>query len=208
MKVETLMEEAGKLARPSIELYAEQGTDDFLAVWGGDGSASIEGPYKHRMTVDFRYMPDPMKAWRRHGCLSLYTHLHHADKSIIVCSDADIRTVKTSGTKLYGRLTPSLPLLDAFAYTGSPEVMAWANAPESDPEVAGGYEEYYDKYCPLYSDQIYAVLGGWHYMWPDSFQWEEYIDRDLLICTFKDAEPWIEVWDDGEREYEVIERMT
>lgn len=50
------------------------------------------------------------------------------------------------------------------------------------------------------------MLGGWHMPWPEG-DWVELIDRPLLVFTFEESEPWVEVWkwDDG---YKIIQRIT
>ncbi|WP_155634076.1 hypothetical protein [Burkholderia cepacia] len=50
--------------------------------------------------------------------------------------------------------------------------------------------------CPLYA-------GGWNMRWPD----DEPVDLDLVLWTFEEAEPWVEVFRDGGR-YPVIQRIT
>lgn len=56
------------------------------------------------------------------------------------------------------------------------------------------------------SEGIHAVLGGWHFPWPDG-DWEELIDRRLIAWTLADSEAWVEVWDQGGA-FRVIERIT
>jgi hypothetical protein len=38
-----------------------------------------------------------------------------------------------------------------------------------------------------------AVLGGWHFPWPDG-DWEERCGESLLAWTIEESEPWVEVW--------------
>jgi hypothetical protein len=52
----------------------------------------------------------------------------------------------------------------------------------------------------------YATLGGWHFPWPDGDS-EDLLKCKLLVWTFEECEPWIEVWRDAEK-YRVIERIT
>ena len=50
------------------------------------------------------------------------------------------------------------------------------------------------------------MLGGWHMAWPEG-DWDELIDKQLIVWTFAESEPWIEVWEDGSR-FRVIQRIT
>jgi hypothetical protein len=42
------------------------------------------------------------------------------------------------------------------------------------------------------------MLGGWPVPFPDG-EWEKLLTKTLLVLTLEDAEPWVEVWDDGKR---------
>ncbi len=73
--------------------------------------------------------------------------------------------------------------------------------------------EAYDKYlpvwqsnCPLYTNEAAAVLGGWHFPWPDG-DWEELQNKPLLVWTIDDSEPWVEVWKEPNG-FRVIQRIT
>jgi hypothetical protein len=59
----------------------------------------------------------------------------------------------------------------------------------------------------MYWDRAYATLGGWHFPWPDD-DWRDLVDNTLLVQTYMDSEPWIEVWQEPSGELKVIERIT
>jgi hypothetical protein len=75
-----------------------------------------------------------------------------------------------------------------------------------DPDPVLKYDSLVQSELPLYSGGAHAVLGGWHFPWPDG-DWEELIDHPLLVWTFEDSEPWVEVWgnEDG---FKVLQRIT
>jgi hypothetical protein len=60
--------------------------------------------------------------------------------------------------------------------------------------------------CPLYTGEAAAVLGGWHFPWPDG-DWEELREAPLLLCTLDESEPWVEVWG-GSEGFRVVQRIT
>jgi hypothetical protein len=51
------------------------------------------------------------------------------------------------------------------------------------------------------------MLGGWHEPWPDS-EPEDSLGKRLVVMTYWDAEPFIEVWVDAEQQFRVIPRIT
>ncbi|MBN3734678.1 hypothetical protein G3N98_27640 [Burkholderia sp. Tr-20390] len=70
--------------------------------------------------------------------------------------------------------------------------------------AAHDYEREWMAQCPLYTGGVVAVAGGWNMPWPDD---DERVDLDLVLWTFEESEPWIEVFSDGSR-YSVIQRIT
>jgi hypothetical protein len=79
-----------------------------------------------------------------------------------------------------------------------------------DSQAITDYEQEAHRHCPLYcskSEGLYAVLGGWHVLWPD----DDSYDRDygrLVLWTFHDSEPWVEVWLDKSGKLSVLPRIT
>ena len=69
-----------------------------------------------------------------------------------------------------------------------------------------GYVRKWQSNCPLYTGEAAAVLGGWHFPWPDG-DWEELRDQPLLVWTLDESEPWVEVWG-GPDGFRVIQRIT
>jgi hypothetical protein len=210
-----LIAEAERLARPCV-LLRDKGTPDRLAaVWGGPGLvAAPEGSFRHWLTFDCRFLPDGVGPPT--GCLSVYTDEEQGESGAAVLDREGQLIAKRGNTKLYAREARSLPPLDAVFRFGSPAVHQWLrswgwepdwgyNSNFKDPEPALQYERLYQSECPLYAGGAYAVLGGWHFPWPDG-DWEVLLERPLLIWTFAGSEPWVEVW--GGRPFEVKQRIT
>jgi hypothetical protein len=72
--------------------------------------------------------------------------------------------------------------------------------------VPHDYKRLWQANCPMYTKGIVAVCGGWHFPWPDG-DFTELLNSQLVLWTFKNAEPWIEVYFDGEG-FSVKERIT
>ena len=55
------------------------------------------------------------------------------------------------------------------------------------------YEDYQSKQSAYSHQGAYAIVGGWHLMWPED---DFYIPRELtfVMLTLHDAEPWYSVW--------------
>jgi hypothetical protein len=108
-----------------------------------------------------------------------------------------------SAVPLFAEQHISLPPIDAVFLLGSDIIGQylsendWSrNDPFNDNFPDQAPQEYISKWqnsCPMYLSGVSAVLGGWHMPWPDG-DFEELISADLMICTYEDAEPWIELF--------------
>lgn len=126
------------------------------------------------------------------------------------------REPAVSACPLFGRPLKSLPPIDAVFLHGSERVQAWlgtcnwardqpfnSNFPHPTPAL---YEQVWQSGCPLFIPDVIAVLGGWHFPWPDG-DWAELAEQRLVVWTLRGAEPWIEVFADGS-DYTVYGRIT
>jgi hypothetical protein len=97
----------------------------------------------------------------------------------------------------------SLPPIEAVCLYGGSVAEEWLASEglgRTDYDVAAttdigaAYKQVYRERCPLYSAGPAAVLGGWHAIWSDD---EFYLPQEmrLMLWTFRDAEPWIEVFE-------------
>jgi hypothetical protein len=77
------------------------------------------------------------------------------------------------------------------------------NFPSSIPSQ---YERLWQGNCPLYASGTVAVMGGWHFPWPDG-DWYERETRELVLWVLEGAEPWVEVFNE-EGQYIVKQRVT
>ncbi|WP_257128506.1 hypothetical protein [Burkholderia sp. MSMB1459WGS] len=110
----------------------------------------------------------------------------------------------------------SLPSVDAVFRFGSAAIGAYLDAHGWQRDwgfngnfkgaAAHDYEREWMAQCPLYTGGVVAVAGGWNMPWPDD-DWNELIDLELVLWTFEESEPWVEVFSDGSR-YSVIQRIT
>jgi hypothetical protein len=111
-----------------------------------------------------------------------------------------------AGTPLFGKEELSIPPCEGLAVHGSDLVRRWLDGGGSR-EVTETYDREYQQRCPLYRDDVYVVLGGWHGFWADMDAYDEEKGR-LVLWTFQDAEPWVEVWLDEGGRLKTVRRIT
>lgn len=178
---------AGKLERPCVLLKRDGSADMLAGVWRGEGVVCApSGPFRHWISVDCRFLPEGFGA--SIGVLSVYTNEHDC-VSGFAAYESTARIQDPGRRALFAHIGRSLPPPDAMCV-------------EDDEE----YQHLWKSNCPIYSKEIVAVLGGWHFPWPDG-DWEHLQDQRLLVWTIEEAEPWVEVW--GELgSLRVIQRIT
>jgi len=120
--------------------------------------------------------------------LSVYTNEDDC-KTGFVAHDETATLTAIGGQPLYAYAERSIPPPDAVG-----------------AENDDAYVRFWQSNCPVYAREPFAVLGGWHFPWPDD-DWELLRDRNLLVWTLKESEPWVEVWDNS-GDFEVFQRIT
>ena len=165
---------AHRRARPSVLLKGVGTPGSLCGVWGGPGCIPAPaGPFRHWLSIDCRFLPAGLEPSR--GVLSVYTNEEDC-VSGYAGHDPAARLDVGVGHPLYAHPAPSLPPPDALS---------------AEDDVA--YIRLWQANCPLYTEESVAVLGGWHFPWPDG-DWEELREHRLLVWTIEGSEPWVEVW--------------
>ena len=215
MTGEELLQIGRGLARPCIYLLGVG--EKLAAVWGGRGVAPPPEGLRHLISLDRRWIPANLG--RGSGCLSVYVDDEDCATGVAAVDEsASLADRVSTGTRLYAKAAVSLPPIEAVFRFGPASVEQWLRENDWDPtwsynpnfkdsETAGVYERAYQDNCPLYQNSCDAVIGGWHFPWPDG-DWEDLLEQSLLLWTFREAEPWVELWSDPEGEYTVIQRIT
>jgi hypothetical protein len=122
----------------------------------------------------------------------------------------------TSSQPLFAQEFESLPPIEGVFLRGSEAVgdfvksNGWERTePYNDnfpSNVPSEYEYLWQENCPLYTSGIVAVIGGWHFPWPDG-DWYEREASELVVWVLEGAEPWVEVFKENEK-YLVKQRIT
>jgi hypothetical protein len=211
-----LIEEGNRIARPCVHLVAQDsGGGNLAGVWKGPGIVPAPaGAYRHWLSVNCGFLPGQLSDLK--GCLSIYTNEDDCGTGTVAFSASRSVAVEEGGVPLFARPTSSLPPIEAIFKFGSTSVQQWLAANQwqpdwgynpnfADAKTAELYVRTYQKLTPLYSGGAHAILGGWHFPWPDD-DWDQLIDQILVAWTLHDSEPWVEVWYDGS--FRVKERIT
>jgi hypothetical protein len=211
-----LVEIGRSLAHPALSL-APQG-DNYAAVWLGTGVVpEPEGEGHHRISIACDALPvNPRKLT---GVISVYegTRAERFASRHVAIHDPRAKLPRTTdGTKLYGTPFESLPPVQFLFKRGPAAVKKWLKSQDWDSEDPSSYMPdheparwYLDAWFanhPVLTNQGYAMLGGWLMPFPEG-DWEELVGQTLLLTTIKDAEPYIELWDDG-KSLRCIPRIT
>jgi hypothetical protein len=208
MTIKELIAEGERLAKPSLLLNERPSDTGIVAYWGGRGRQGSRLPAgdRHWITLDCAWLAN--HGIRVRGSLGVYEVDSRRKWPMPISLDQrpDVplsRLGIQDGIPLYGHEAPSFPPFEAVCLYGGSVIDEWldslgAERTEYDAlvmtELAASYQQEYRKRCPLFRDEYAAVLAGWHTIWPDD---EFYIPREmrLLLWTFRDAEPWIEVFE-------------
>lgn len=201
MTPEELIEEGRRFARP-ITLLTNEG-NEYSGIWRGDGVvAPTNKSLKHWLTIDLSRVPDAGLK----GCLSVYSD----GNDIGECAHDPIARLPVSptGVMLHARESKCLPPIEELFRRGSPRVQEWLNSKPWNPEWgynsnfpdadgnADAYERAYQASQPLYGElSAWVSLGGWPMQWPeDDATPEQSRGAQLIAWTYRDAEPWLEIW--------------
>ena len=211
MKLNQLVDEAKRLAKPSFWLLPTEDPEEHAATWGGYGPAL--GPpseIPHLVTTSLSPLQGTFKAG---SCISVY---NDTNELAGYCLAHDVR-LPLSGTSLAAHPRTSLPPLEALFLFGSKAIQDWLGENKWEPDwgynsnfpdsaVAEAYEREYQGQHPLYSESAPVVLGGWHFPWPAG-DWYDLLEDRLILTTYWESEPWVEVWQQGS-EFKVFNRLT
>lgn len=120
-------------------------------------------------------------------------------------------------TPLHAVAARALPPTEALFRLASPRVEAWLRNIPWKPEwgynsnmgeaAVEEYERVFQKQHPLYTGAAYAIVGGWHFPWPDG-DWTERPAESLILTTVRGPEPWLEMWRAEGGKLAVIARVT
>ncbi|MEM6504274.1 MAG: hypothetical protein AAF711_02270 [Planctomycetota bacterium] len=177
--LDLLHREAKRLSRDGLLLH-EEGEGEPIAYW-------------HDLE------PDELCVGFRHGDRWLHVYLDDEEGGRVESGTEPIR----SDCPLHGEPYRFLPHLDTIFKQGSEAVEAFLAANDWSRDdsyndhfpgpTAAAYERLWQENCPLYVGEVEAAIGPFQMPWPDD-DWDEVGGLNLVLWTFRDAEPWVEVY--------------
>ena len=205
ISVEELWEESARIALPVLHLKARKTKNTSqapVAVW----NSSLSSGWKSGawMRVDLRHHPNPKV--QANGVLTV--HIDHPRGPGKAIFEKSRKLQVEKGEKpLYGAREQDYPENSVLAVKASKKVRT---AIEESPHAMAEYEQaWWEEVHPrdhLSDTAVYAQLGGWPITWPEDAA-DEQLRKHLVLRTYRDSEPWIEVFRSG-RKFEVFERIT
>lgn len=202
MTADELLEEGHRLVKPCAQLTRE-GTD-YCAVWGGMGVVPLrDARFRHWISVASRAVPGEHGLT---GCFSVYTNQEDRATGLVLVNRHATLPPVPDGIKLYAQRATCFPPLDAIFRYGSTAVQNWLRTNQWQPEwgyspqfrdhrITAPCAAAYQQQLDLKGSAIDAVLGGWPMTWRLG-DWDERPECQLLLWTWRDSPPWIELWQD------------
>jgi hypothetical protein len=211
MTLDELIAEGRRLQRRTI-LLTPDGSGDAAALWYGH-DYDEEPPDGHQcwISVNAGFIP----GFDGIGWLSVLTDDESCQGGRVEVSPGPRRR---EGVPLYPKEIAVLPTIDAVFARGSQAVERWLedngwrrdwryNSNFRDRAIVDAYAAVERRENPLYWENAYATLGGWHMGWADD-DWHDLLGAKLLVHTYKDSEPWVEAWQLPSGQFKVIQRIT
>src|SRR5262249_17740336 len=130
---------------------------------------------------------------------------HFHEFAAVMDGTAGRRLAGPDGIELVSTEDVAMPPEEALAVFGSNAIRELTKRGNEGNPLAT-----YKERCPLFyadAEGIFAMLGGWHVSWPENDAYDDEQGR-LALWTFKDSEPWLEVWQRPSGQLEVVARIT
>lgn len=225
--MQRLIASAEKLQRPCFHLVEAKRGDAIVGYWRGHRSylprtfppevtRYVES--QHLLSVEAQLWSELGLTLRNPFAFMLHTTGEGDDEPTPVPVVSGTLSSVTFGDAipLTARRAQSFPPFPAVCLYGDENVAAWLREQglerweyeEVPPQAISSFEDAWRARCPLFfNPPIVAQIGGWHIRWPED---DFYIPREmeLLAWTFRDAEPWYEIFLTPMRNVVVKARIT
>ena len=206
MDVATVVEQAELLSRPVVYL-APTHEGDQVGLWWGPSRRDDHC----WLSLDCTLLPE---LGLPEGALEVAWHAASQSGSASV---ALAQRPVESAHLLRALRSRSLPPIEALFRFGSDLIGDWLDScgwqrdwayNDNFPDgVARQYLRLFEQDHPMYSDSAWVAIGGWHFPWPDG-DWHSLLQDRLLVTTYRDSEPWLEVWATADDLLQVKARTT
>ncbi|QDT99549.1 hypothetical protein [Gimesia aquarii] len=205
MSLDGLWEEAERVAKSVLLLKARKSgktSKKPIAVWNPKLPSKMENGLWFR--IDMRKHPDPKLC--ADGVLDVDVAPYGPESTATLNKGQSLK-INKGERPLYAEEAWDFPcqeILETKAKKSIREALA------NDSELLSEYDSaWWVEANPrdiFTHTAVYAQLGGWNIGWPDE-SIDEQQNKRLIVRTYQNAEPWIEVFRVG-RKYEVSVRIT
>lgn len=216
LDAQDFLEEATQLARPALHLTPNRSRTR-AAVWSADRDVDLEG-LRPWLTIDLRCHPD--ESLRRNGVLDILVDDSELQGKAVFSTET-LRRPRKDEVSLFGKQVQDLPCLDVLFRKGSRRFKRWLSELEEngwknrdwpqDPDFPAAkardrYHKHWASSHAISTGTVDVQLGGWPLTWPEESA-DEQLRRKLVLRTYRDSEPWVEVFQSG-KGYKVLLRLT
>jgi hypothetical protein len=224
MTADELLAEARRIARPCIHLTASSKDGPLAGLWQGKGVVPVKAPeHKHWLSLDCSQLRAEFSDLKLTGVLSIYTNEEDCEGGI--CAHDPKQSLDgAKGKQLFAKPATTLPALTSLLRSNTPLIKKWLEEigarldqrfityQKGIKELTGAYHKAYQATDPKYDAKspVYAGVGGWpNEIYED--EWAEEVNDPKarqLAFTFRDSEPWVQVWVDGKGKFHVRQIIT
>jgi len=201
-----------RLAQPCLYLSAAVPGQAIIGRWGGQEAVRAAGT-RRAPWFDVSCGWLRQHAFPLEGYLTIYTPgATERGWLALTAPDGPAPAETAHGVALAGREGIALPHLDTIeAYIGT-AIDTMVHRGRIRAEQVAAYDKHW---WDTTFHSGWLTLGGWRMPWPEDDPDDDPTtqafyegERRLVLRTFQDAEPWVEVWLDGDGRLDVLPRIT
>lgn len=218
---------AESLQQPCFHLIEAKRGDAVVGYWGGQRSdvpetfppeVTMYRARRHLLSIDHALFDRLGVKLRYPFALTVWTNIEESEAPNTDSLDhGSLDGVEfKGGVPLTLREAKSFPPFQAVCLYGDERAERWLKRQglerwqyEDVPlDQREELENAWRERCPMFADPpIVAQIGGWHITWPED---NYYTPREmrLLVWTFRDSEPWYEIFQSSMRNLVVKSRIT
>jgi hypothetical protein len=221
MTDDELFEQAKEIAKPCVYLTTSPEDGCLAGVWGGEGILPTEQKHHHHwLSISCSILPEEFSDLKLSGFASVYSNEEECEGGLCLLGP-DVNQIDNNGGKLlYAKQGISIPSFTVLLEYGTPKVKQWLKDISYDTSKPYYPHRELNEQSQSYTIRMqeddpfmkpdgpeYAVLGGWS-IEVYEYDWQEFFGFRQFLFTYKDSEPWIQVWVDKSCKFHICQRIT
>ena len=209
-----IWKEAQRLSMPVVHLKALRQpakSQPLAAIW----NKTPQGGKGKRLWLIVDLRQHPVEELRENGILHIFDS--SGERGSAVLKRDKLPPPQAGQVALYAVAAKDLPCAEIVMHNAQDRLKAWGrqvkwDTVDSFSEELRPLRRYEAKWEAAHPSQkfhggsVYAQLGGWPVTWPEESA-EQQLGRRLVVRTYENSEPWLEVFRRG-KSYEVRIRIT